>query len=179
MGDMRGVTRGSTWIWMAVLAALSILGGLLALLNPFVATMATVVLLGWMFAVLGVVQIVHAFADRAWGGFFWALLFGAVTLLLGLSLIFDPLAGMVSLTFLLGVLLVLAGIAKMVLGMAVRPIPGWGGIVFSGAISVLLAVMIFANFPWSAAAVLGILLAVELLSNGVLFLFVALGLRRM
>lgn len=171
--------RGPTWIWMAVLSALSILGGLLALFNPFAASLATVILLGWMFAMLGVLQIVHAFSDRAWGSFFWAFLFGLLSLLLGLALIFNPLAGLVSVTFLLGVLLVVTGAVKLMFGMSVRPLPGWAWIVLSGAVSILLAVMIFADFPWSAGAVIGVLLAVELLSNGVLFLFVALGLRKM
>ena len=39
--------------------------------------------------------------------------------------------------------------------------------------------MIFIDFPWAAASVLGILLGIELVSNGVLFLLVAFGLRRL
>jgi len=34
--------------------------------------------------------------------------------------------------------------------------------------------MIFTNFPWSSGGVLGIFLAVELISNGVSLIFVAL-----
>ena len=39
--------------------------------------------------------------------------------------------------------------------------------ILSGALLILLAVMIFANFPQSAAVVLGAFVAVELISNGV------------
>jgi uncharacterized membrane protein HdeD (DUF308 family) len=137
---------------MALFAVISLIGGVMALLNPFAATMAATLLAGWTFALVGILQIVQAFQDKGWGGFVWALLFGILTLVVGLSLIFNPLAGMVSLTLLVAVLFL---------------------------IMVALGIMILADFPASAAAILGILLGVELLSNGVLFLFVALGLRRL
>ena len=60
-----------------------------------------------------------------------------------------------------------------------RPMTGWGWVLVSGLLSILLAVFIFTNFPYAAGSVLGIFLAVELISNGVLFLFVALGLRKL
>jgi uncharacterized membrane protein HdeD (DUF308 family) len=63
-------------------------------------------------------------------------------------------------------------------GFSLRPISGWGFAVLSGVISLLLGIMIIADYPWSATTILGILLAVELLSNGIFLLIVAFGLRK-
>lgn len=169
----------ASWIWMAVLAVISLVGGVLALLNPFAATLAATLMAGWAFAILGVVQIVQSFQVQGWGGFLWALLFGILSLVVGISLIFNPLAGMVSLTLLVAVLFLALGAVKVMYAISLRPVDGWGWVLFSGIVSLVLGVMILANFPWSAVSVLGILLGVELLSNGFLFLFVALGLRKL
>ncbi|MFZ2102793.1 MAG: HdeD family acid-resistance protein [Oricola sp.] len=178
MGNEGSGMVGPSWVWMMILAVISIIGGLFALFNPLAATMATVFLVGWAFLLLGVAQIVHAFSDREWPGFLWALLFGVLTLLVGISLLWNPLAGMVSLTILVAALLLFTGIVKLMFAFALRPLPNWIWVLLSGAVSILLAIMVFANLPWAAATVLGIFLAVELLSNGILFLFVALGLRQ-
>jgi uncharacterized membrane protein HdeD (DUF308 family) len=169
----------SSWGWVALLAVISIVGGLLALFNPFAATLAATLMAGWTFVILGVVQIIESFQLRGWGGFLWALLFGVLTLLVGISLVANPLAGMVSLTILVAALFIITGVTKVMYGFSLRPISGWGWVLASGVLSLLIAVMIFSNFPWAAGSVLGILLGVELLSNGVLFLLVALGVRKL
>lgn len=166
-----------SWIWMAVFAVISLIGGVLALLNPFAATLAATLMAGWAFAILGGLQIVQSFQVQGWGGFVWALLFGILTLVVGISLVFNPLAGMVSLTLLVAVLFLAVGVVKIMYSVSLRPVTGWVWVLVSGIVSVVLGIMILADFPWSATAVLGILLGVELISNGVLFLFVALGLR--
>ena len=175
---MQGERLKSSWVWLALLAVISLVGGVLALFNPFAATLAATLMAGWAFAILGVIQLVQAFQVRGWGGFVWSLLFGVLTLVVGLSLIFNPLAGMVSLTLLVAVLFLIMGAIKIMYGFSLRPISGWGWVLASGILSLALGIMILADFPYSATAVLGILLGIELLSNGVLFLLVALGLRR-
>lgn len=168
-----------SWIWMAFLAVISLAGGVIALFNPFAATMAATLMAGWAFAFLGVMQVVQAFQVKGWGGFIWALLFGVLSVVVGISLIFNPLAGMVSLTLLVAVLFLAVGVVKAMYSFSLRPVTGWGWVLVSGIVSIVLGVMILSNFPYAAASVLGILLGVELLSNGVLFLFTALGLRNL
>ncbi len=175
---MQGERLRSSWVWLALLALISLVGGVLALFNPFAATLAATLMAGWAFAILGVIQLVQAFQVRGWGGFIWSLLFGVLTLVVGVSLIFNPLAGMVSLTLLVAVLFLIMGAIKIMYGFSLRPVAGWGWVLASGILSLALGIMILADFPYSATAVLGILLGIELLSNGVLFLLVALGLRR-
>lgn len=179
---MTMVTHGArlrtSWVWMAILAVISLVGGVLALANPLAATLAATVLAGWVFALLGALQVVQSFRVTGWPGFLWGLLFGILTLVVGLSLIFNPLAGMVSLTLLVAVLFLIIGVVKILYSFSLRPISGWGWVLASGIVSLALGVMILSNFPYSAVSVLGILLAVELLSNGVLFLLLALGLRK-
>lgn len=170
---------GRTWVWMAVLAAISILGGIFALLDPFAATLAAVLLAGWFFALLGAIQVIHAFSVRDWSGFIWTLGLGVLGLILGIMLIARPLEGAVSLTLIVAILFLLTGALKTMFSLAARPVKGWGWGLVSGIISLLLGVMILAGFPASAQSILGILLGIELLSNGILFLFMALGLKKL
>lgn len=167
----------ASWGWLAVLGAVSLIGGILALIDPFAATLAAVLLAGWTFLIFGVMQIVQAFSVRDWPGFLWSLLFGVLTLAVGVALVANPIAGALSLTAIVAVLFIVLGVVKVMYAFALRPAPGWGFAALSGAISILLGIMIIANYPVSAAAVLGILLAVELLSNGVFLLIIAFGLR--
>jgi uncharacterized membrane protein HdeD (DUF308 family) len=91
----------------------------------------------------------------------------------------DPLAGAIPLTLLVAVLFLATGVAKTMFALALRPASGWVWVLASGLVSVVLGVMILAGLPATATTILGLLLGIELVSNGVLFLFVALGLRRL
>ncbi|RIK88415.1 MAG: hypothetical protein DCC69_02005 [Hyphomicrobiales bacterium] len=168
-----------SWMWMAILAVVSLIGGVLALADPFAATLAATLLAGWFFMLLGGLQIIQSFQVQGWGGFLWALLFGVLSLVVGVSLVFNPLAGMVSLTLLVAVLLLATGAIKLFYSLSLRPVTGWGWVLLSGLVSIVLGALILTNFPYAAGSVLGILLAIELVSNGVLFLFIALGLRQL
>jgi uncharacterized membrane protein HdeD (DUF308 family) len=167
----------ASWIWLAVLGVISLVGGILALLNPFAATLAAVLLAGWTFLLFGILQVIQSFSITGWPGFLWSLLLGVVTVAVGGSLLLNPAGGALSLTVLVAVLFLVLGAVKVMYAFSLRPISGWGFAALSGVISILLGLMILADFPWSATAVLGILLAIELLSNGIFLLMVALGLR--
>lgn len=172
-------TFGRSWTWMAMLAVICIVGGFLALLNPFGATIFAVTLAGWVFLIQGFIQIIHAFRVRDWPGFIWSLGIGVLSLLVGVILVADPLAGAIPLTLLVAVLFLATGVAKIMFALSLRPASGWVWVLVSGLVSAALGVLILAGLPASATTILGLLLGIELVSNGVLFLFVALGLRKL
>ena len=62
--------------WLLILGALLIVVGLVAISSSFIATLATVVMVGTLLIIGGVVEIVDAFLGRGWHGFWMHLLAG-------------------------------------------------------------------------------------------------------
>lgn len=153
-------------IWI-ILGGISIIAGFLALANPLAATLTAEQLTGWAFLFLGILQIFAAFRQQSWGGRIWAILAGAAFALLGFMLLARPLQGALSLTLVVGILFMTAGIVKIMMSFSLGRGRAFWMVLISGTLSVILAALIFANFPASAATILGVLLAVELISNGV------------
>lgn len=153
-------------IIMIVAGVLAMLGGVLALLNPLAATVTAEQVAGWMFVLSGVVQAVGAYRARRLRERLWALVLAVVSVLLGIALLANPLAGIIALTLVVGTMFLVIGVVKIVASFGMRGTPVFWILLASGALSVVLALMIFGNFPQAAATILGILLAVELISTG-------------
>ncbi|MBI1217904.1 MAG: HdeD family acid-resistance protein [Rhodobacteraceae bacterium] len=165
------------WPWLLVFALLCLVGGVLAFVHPFAASLTVVSLAALSFIVAGILKAVYAARIRETGAFIISLLIAALFILLGFGLWANPLAGLVSLTVMVAVLFVLIGAFKIIFALRLRALGGSGWVLVSGLVSVLLGAMILANFPEAAATILGLLLGVELLSTGIAFAMAAMILR--
>ena len=152
------------WYSWLIIGIISILFGLIAILNPFAASIAVEQLISWIFIVVGAIQIYSAWKTQR---FSWVMLSGVIGLLVGLMMLTNPLAALVSLTTMISLLLLLIGVAKLLASWKLRATPYFGFVMFSGLLSVLISIVIFANLPGAAATLLGLLLAIELISNGI------------
>ena len=63
---------------------------MVALSATFVATIATVLVLGWILVIDGIFQAVMAFWSRRWSGFFLHVLAGVLTLIVGFLMLSKP-----------------------------------------------------------------------------------------
>ena len=161
------------FLWM-IAGLISLFGGFFALANPLAATLTAELLAGWMFAAVGIMTMISAFGDQGWGGRILSILIGLIILMLGVNLIAHPLAGMVSLTLLVAIGLVVMGVLRILLALRSEFAQLRWVLILSGAVSLLLGAMIMSNFPQSAALVLGVYLAVELISNGISLIVLSL-----
>ena len=153
-------------LWI-ILGVISILAGVLALANPLSATLAAEQLAGWGFLIVGVLEIYLAFRAEGWGARIWAILVALAFILLGIALLGNPLEGIVTLTIIAGILFMATGIFRVVMSFSLRGTGAFWLVLVSGLLAIGLAVMIFGNFPASVVTLLGVLLAIELISNGV------------
>ncbi|MCD6679382.1 MAG: DUF308 domain-containing protein [Burkholderiaceae bacterium] len=164
----REIGRG----WQVLWGALLIVAGVLALLMPAVAALATALLFGWLLLFSGIFELVHAFQTRHREGFGWRLASGILTFVLGLAIVFLPIAGVASLALLVGAFLFAAGIARTVLAFGIKPLKGWGWVLFDGVLSIIVAVVIAIGWPASSIGLIGFLTGFTLVFGGLWRLFI-------
>lgn len=145
----------------------SVIGGILALFNPFSATLAAEQLAGWLFLFFGVLEFIALFNALSNPSRLFALISGAIGILLGIELLANPLRGILTLTLVVAVLFLITGFGKVFIAFVARKTILFWPLLLSAAVSILLAILIFSDYPQSAISILGILLAIELISNGV------------
>ena len=165
-GNQLSAPRGSGRGWHFAWGALLIATGILAVLMPGIAALATALVFAWLLIFGGGFEIAYAIHTRGSAGFGWKLASGIITLLLGIAILVRPLAGVMSLALLVGGFLFLGGIARLVLASRIRPQRGWGWILADGLFSILLAILIAVAWPQSSIAVIGLLTGFWLLLAG-------------
>ena len=166
------------WVKWLILGVLSAIFGLFALGNAVAASIAVTLLTGILFVIAGAGQVIVGLGEAGAGHKIFTILLGLLMLVLGISFISNPLEGTVSLALLVTILLAAGGLVRLTLAFAMRQTPFFWTMLFSGALTVLLAGYILANFAGVSVALLGILLGVELIFNGAGLIAFALFLRR-
>lgn len=171
-----GQTR---WVWFLCLGIALIVGGGLAIMLPAVSTVAASFVLGLVLAVVGVVQIIHAFRTPAWPGFLWGLLIGVVQLVGGGLIYLNPLAGAIAVALLIALVFVIQGLAQVGLALRLRPQTGWGWLLLSGVIALCASAALILKIPYNSVYTPGTITGVSLLFAGGAYIAMAISARKM
>ena len=163
--------------WSIGLSVLMILAGILAIAVPQVAGLTVSLLVGWLLLFSGAAHLVFAWYARGAGGILWELLLGILYLFIGGYVLTRPLAGLATLTLALAIYLFFEGVLELVLSFRLRPLPGWGWLLFDGIITLILAVMIWRTWPSSSEWVIGTLVGISMLFSGISRLTISLAAR--
>ena len=153
--------------WYLIQSALMVLGGILALVYPIVSSVALVLFLGWILIVSGVVQGISLIGARHVPNFWLQLISVVLSLIIGLLFLRRPGEGAFTFTLLLIVFFTVEGFSKVIFSLTIRPFPNWGWVLASGVLGILLSFYLWANLSVTAIWLLGVLLGIQLISEGV------------
>jgi uncharacterized membrane protein HdeD (DUF308 family) len=153
--------------WSIAWGVLLIIAGILAIVMPEIAALATALKLAWLLLLAGVVEVLHAFQTRGRNGFGWKLAAGIITLILGICILLFPIAGIATLALWIGAFLFAGGIVRLILAFRVRPAKGWGWVLADGILSLVVGFLIAWQWPASSIAFIGLLTGFWLLFSGI------------
>jgi uncharacterized membrane protein HdeD (DUF308 family) len=144
-----------------------ILLGTAAIVIPQVASVVIVIFLGWIVFLAGAMHVSRALLFRDMPGFGLWLGLGILQIGVGVLLIADPIAGVMTLTMLMTLFFALEGIIKIYLAFMFRPLLlHWSFFLFSGVTALVFSVIILAFWSDVEYWLLGLFLGINMIMLG-------------
>lgn len=168
--------QGSTAKWVGIFL---IVAGFLSLVSPLAAGLSVAVVVGAMMLVSGVAQTFLAFRGGAIGETITLILIGVLGVVAGGFMLLRPGAGLAVLTLMLAGYFAAQGILEIIAAFGARPAAGWGWLLFGGAVSLVLGVMVWRQFPVSGVWAVGTLVGARLLVSGLTLLSIGSAAKRL
>jgi uncharacterized membrane protein HdeD (DUF308 family) len=166
------------WGWLLGLGIIMVALGTIALFITPAATIGTVLVLGWLLVISGVIEMVHAFRVRRWGGLFLHLIGGVLGILVGLLVVTHPVAGALVWTLLFASFFTVIGLFRLFAAISLK-FPNWGWAVFDGIVTLGLGILLWAEWPWSGLWFLGLAVGVSLILRGWSYVMFALAIHNL
>jgi uncharacterized membrane protein HdeD (DUF308 family) len=157
-----------------------VLLGIAAIVVPPLAGLAVAIVIGWLFIIGGITGLVATVAARRAPGFLYSLLSAIVALVAGGLLLWNPFAGVATLTYVLVFFFALDGLLVIVIALEHRrELSGrWEWMMVGGAMDLGLAAIIILGLPGTLAWALGLLVGIDLLFGGTALIGMALSARQ-
>ncbi|MEJ0095463.1 MAG: HdeD family acid-resistance protein [Methylocella sp.] len=182
-GDIPGALRKTLsdhWKWFLAEGIILVILGIAAVAAPLVAGVATTLFVGWLFLFAGVAGLVATFSARTAPGFWWSELSSFVVLIAGLVLLWNPLHGLITLTYVLIAYFIVDGILTIILALEHRKdlSDRWQWLVVNGVIDLILAGIVISGLPGAFAWALGLLVGIDLVFGGSSLIAMAMAARK-
>ncbi len=172
--NLKDVTKPITYLGVGL-----ILLGILSLVLPNASGMTVGVLVGILLLLSGILRTTFAWIATSWGSALLRFALGVLAIVAGGVMIFQPETGLDAITIVVMVFLIADGLTQILVSFQLPPGAGGIWVMVGGALSLLLGVLIWRQWPVSGEIAVGILLGVKLIMDGVAMIAVAGAVRAM
>jgi len=174
---MRDVIKRHSMLYL-LQGALMAFAGFVALLFPVFSSVTAVLLLGWLLILSGIFQAISLVGATRVPHFWLQLVSVTLSVLIGILFVRHPGEALLTLTLLLIVFFMVGGMAKVIFALTIRPFPNWEWVFASGGIGMLLAIYLWSSLPVTAAWLLGLLVGIQLITEGAALAYMAWQVRK-
>ncbi|WP_343963610.1 MULTISPECIES: HdeD family acid-resistance protein [Kribbella] len=166
------------WKMLIVRGVIGIVFGVLAIVWPISTAIALALLWGFWALMDGIGSLTQALRPEAKGSRLWLIVLGVIALVAAFFAIFSPAVTAVTLTWILGIWLIVRGVFEAVGAFTTNHVtPRWF-LLLGAAFSILLGILFAAN-PGAGAVGIAVFLGVVALLWGATFLVAGLSMRRL
>jgi uncharacterized membrane protein HdeD (DUF308 family) len=166
------------WGWFLAFGIILMLLGIVAIVRSVAATVVSMLFFGWLLLIGAGVEIVQLFMVGKWAGQFQHVLTAVLFAVVGALMVWRPLVTAEILTLLMGAFFLVSGLFQLIEPFWIG-LPGWGWHVLDGLITVILGVLVLAQWPVSGLWVIGLFVGIWMIFYGGAWVAVAWGLRQM
>lgn len=139
--------------------------GILALVFSLISTEIMVIYLGAVLVVFGFFEVLKALKINHWSNFFLHLFLGILYIVAGIFIVTNPLANALSLTLLLAIFFVVSGLVRIVFSFT-NNVHNNRWLLLNGIVTLLLGILIWAQWPYSGLWVIGTLIGIDAIFTG-------------
>lgn len=163
--------------WFIVLGVASLVFGVLGLLWSVALSQVFTVFFGALLFVSGIFQVVSAVRFKEWKGIVLNAVLAILQIVTGILIFANPAGATLMLTLVIAMYLMVGGLFRVFYGLSsLAPANNW--LVFNGMISTLLGLAVWMQWPFSGFWFIGLAVAVDLLIDGVQWLFFGFSLNK-
>ena len=163
-----------SWKMLMTAGIISIVLGAIAIIVPPLASVTITLLVGILLLVGAVAYVAEAISRGTTGHRIWSAIVAIIYVVAGVWLIVNPVSGTITLTWVLAIFFLVIGVFRILAGLQARgQVPNAGWTIVNGVLAVLIAVLVMANLPSSAAWAIGLLVGIQLLFDGIMMVVAA------
>jgi uncharacterized membrane protein HdeD (DUF308 family) len=166
------------WGWFLAFGVALVALGTAAVARAVVATVVSMLFFGWLLLFAAGIEVAQTIMVGRWAGMFSHLVGAVLFGVFGLLIVWRPLVTAEILTLLMGAFFLVTGLFHIV-APAMIALPDWGWHVLNGIITLVLGVLVLAQWPVSGLWVIGLFVGIELIFYGIAWIALALDLRAM
>lgn len=173
------VVPSKNWGWPLFLGLLALAAGAFAIVFPLAASVGYSLFFGALLVVGGLIQGFDAFRRREEGDLWFEIGLAVLALIAGGIFLFEPMAGVFSLTLVFGVFFIIDATLRFLVASRPRLKNRRWWIVVGGLLSLVLGLIILFGLPETALYTVGILWGVHAIFLGVHMIAAALAARKL